>query len=63
MPSSSDYGYHSLMAAFWELLRGDTTRWADRALYLEWIAESGQPVLGTGRLLLDYLALGIDIDP
>jgi ubiquinone/menaquinone biosynthesis C-methylase UbiE len=43
-----------------------TSQWPDRPFYLEMIRKYGQPVLGvgcgTGRLLLDYLQHGIDID-
>jgi SAM-dependent methyltransferase len=64
--SPADHEYRGLMAEAWDLLRGDTSTWPDRPFYRAAIAESGEPGLdvgcGTGRLLLDYLAEGVDID-
>jgi SAM-dependent methyltransferase len=61
-----DYEYRGLLAETWDLLRGDTSGWADRAFYRDVIRQHGEPALdvgcGTGRLLLDYLGQGIDID-
>ncbi|MEK7468794.1 MAG: methyltransferase domain-containing protein [Planctomycetota bacterium] len=66
MRAPAHYEYTGLMAQSWDLLRGDTSAWPDRAFYLEVIRRHGQPVLdvgcGTGRLLLDFLAQGIDVD-
>lgn len=64
--SHSNYEYGGMMAEFWDLLRGDTAQWADRFFFKAVVAQSGQPVLdvgcGTGRLLLDFMQDGIEID-
>lgn len=64
--TSPDYEYHGMVAEFWDLFRGDTSTWEDRFFYLELVKRYGQPVLdvgcGTGRILLDFMEQGIDID-
>ncbi|HEY8601083.1 MAG TPA: class I SAM-dependent methyltransferase [Thermomicrobiales bacterium] len=61
-----DYEYRGLKAATWDHFRGNTSHWGDRAAFRAIIDRHGQPALdvgcATGRLLLDYLAEGIDID-
>lgn len=64
--SQQDYEYRGFLAQYWDFLRGDTSNWVDRFYFREVIQQSGQPVLdvgcGTGRLLLDYMSDGIDVD-
>ena len=62
---SADYEYTGLVAQAWDLLRGDTSAWPDRPFYRALIERHGGPALdvgGTGRLLLDYLDRGLDIE-
>lgn len=60
------HAYRGMMVEYWDLLRGDTSQWSSRPYFLKIIRDSGEPVLdvacGTGRLLLDYLQEGVDID-
>jgi SAM-dependent methyltransferase len=62
----ADDVYRGLAVSTWDLWRDDTDAWPDRSLYLEVIRRSGEPVLdllcASGRLLLDYLGRGIDIE-
>jgi SAM-dependent methyltransferase len=64
--TTPNYEYYGLMVRYWDLLRGDTSNWSDRFFYLDIIKKSGEPVLdvgcSSGRLILDYLSQGIDID-
>jgi len=63
---TDDYEYRGLMAQAWDLLRGDYSTWPDRPFWRAVIERQGGPALdvgcGTGRLLLDYLAAGLDVD-
>lgn len=66
MSPISSYEYHGMLAEFWDLFRGDTSTWEDRFFYLDVVKKYGQPVLdvgcGTGRILLDFMQQGFDID-
>ena len=66
MSKNPPYEYYGMMAEFWDLFRGDTSTWDDRFFYLDVVKKYGQPVLdvgcGTGRILLDFLQQGIDVE-
>jgi SAM-dependent methyltransferase len=61
-----DPTYRSLAVATWDLWRDDTDTWPDRVVYRDVIERFGQPVLdlgcASGRLVLEYLAEGIEVD-
>jgi ubiquinone/menaquinone biosynthesis C-methylase UbiE len=63
---SNDYEYSRLLASSWDFIRGDPSSFSDRQFYRDLIDSSGVPALdvgcGTGRLLLEYLADGLDVD-
>jgi ubiquinone/menaquinone biosynthesis C-methylase UbiE len=64
--TTSNYEYYGMLAQFWDLFRGDTSTWEDRFFFLDVVKKYGGPVLdigcGTGRILLDFMQQGIDID-
>lgn len=64
--TTPSYEYYGMMAEFWDLFRGDTSTWEDRFFYLDVVKKYGGPVLdvgcGTGRILLDFMQQGFDID-
>src|SRR5689334_13107697 len=54
------------MAATWDIWRDDTAHWEDAIFFRDIVRRYGQPVLdvgcATGRIVLDYLSEGVDID-
>lgn len=61
-----DRTYRSLAVTTWDLWRDDTDTWPDRVVFRDVIDRFGQPVLdlgcASGRLVLEYLAAGIDVE-
>ena len=54
-----NYTYRGLIVEYWDLLRGDTSKWSSRLYFLKLIQDSGQPALdvacGTGPAKRDHL--------
>jgi ubiquinone/menaquinone biosynthesis C-methylase UbiE len=64
--TKANYNYAGLIASTWDVWRDTTSRWDDSVLFLDIVRRYGQPALdigcATGRIVLDYLAQGIDMD-
>ena len=62
----ADYEYRRLIAENWDLLRPNASLWPDIPFFKSIIVASGEPALdvgcATGRLVLQYLAEGLDVD-
>ena len=64
--TKAKHSYSGLIASTWDMGRDTTLRWDDSTFFLDIVQRYGQPVLdvgcATGRIVLDYLAQGIDTD-
>lgn len=65
MMNESDYEYRGIVARAWDFMREDMS-FSDRPFFHMLVNNNGQPALdvgcGTGRLLLDFCAEGLDVD-
>lgn len=61
-----DYAFTGFVAEFWDLLGDPRTDWDDREFFAQLVTRYGEPILdvgcGTGRLLLDFVERGLDVD-
>ncbi len=46
--SEQTYDYQGMIVRYWDLLRGDTSKWSSRPYFLRIIQESGEPGVGRG---------------
>lgn len=64
--TKAKHSYSGLIASTWDMGRDTTRRWDDSTFFLDIVQRYGQPVLdvgcASGRIVLDYLAQGIDTD-
>ncbi len=64
--TGKEYEYRSLLASEWDLMRPGAEEWPDIPFYRELILDNGEPALdvacATGRLVLTYMAEGLDVD-
>ena len=43
--AEQNYDYSGMIVTYWDLLRGDTSKWSSRPYFLQIIRERGEPAL------------------